>query len=764
MQNPFDLKYFTKGETKDSLKRKVFCAYHPNDFQALDEVFQDLSNACACTLFYYEPGKEPGSEEQLESDLKSMNLFVLIVTTDFLFKPCPANSTLLDFAVKHAIPVLPILFEGGLEEAFNEKIGNLQCLSKVLETIDATTVPYQEKLSNYLSQTLSADIDMKRCFSAFDTSIFLSYRKKDRKYAQQLMELIHEDPACRNIAIWYDEFLVPGEDFNDSIKSELEDSAMFVLVVTPHIVEGDNYITLTEYPMAASLNKTVLPFEMVQTDGEKLKAFCPGIKTPVKTEKGEQVRTVILNALHALGIAPRENTAERGFLIGLAYLKGICVEKNSKIGFSMISEAAEADVRDAIRTLVTLYRNGEGVKQDLDAATLWQERLLSMYNSDYTAAPREEHAHLAVNAHFMLAEIQTQNKAYKQAQHTYANAIALCQDEAIKDTRYAKEYAAKAYELTGKLWTLQGKYQEARHTCFQGALELRLELHFLSPSVRTKLELIEAYENLGECCEALDDTVGVKTQVIYAKKLIAEVAAIDAKADNYDLLKRLFLCKNRLGHLYNVLNMWEEAFFCIGDGVRLAEKLCEISDTADSRRQLMLAHINDGDQHARCNVENHYRMALTAYQEAYKMAQCQWAQKQSLETQLDMASVEAKLGHVISKLESDEKAISHYQTALTHLHSAQELAQTLPIKRKLSQCCFAAAAVYQRLDDEDTALALLRESAELGEEMVRRSGMIVLRTELANTLSALGSIQKAQWEVEEALEYFQRSHALLKEV
>ena len=253
MQNQFNLKYLTKGQTKDSLKRKVFCAFHPKDFPLLQEVFQDLSGACACTVFYYEPGSEPSSQEQLEADLGTMNLFVLAVTTDFLFQPCFANKEILDFAAKHSIAVLPILFEGGLEEEFNEKIGNLQCLSKVLEQIDSTTVPYQEKLSNYLSQTLSADIDMKRCSAAFDTSIFLSYRKKDRKYAQQLMELIHEDPACRNIAIWYDEFLVPGEDFNDSIKAELEDSAMFVLVVTPHIVEGDNYITLTEYPMATSL-------------------------------------------------------------------------------------------------------------------------------------------------------------------------------------------------------------------------------------------------------------------------------------------------------------------------------------------------------------------------------------------------------------------------------------------------------------------------------------------------------------------------------
>lgn len=763
MANQFDLKYFTTGDSKESLKRKVFCAYHPKDVRMLDEIFRDLSEACACTMFYYEPGKEPEDEAQLEADLKTMNLFVLIVTTDFLLNPCFANSLAVEIAAKYAIPVLPILFEGGLEEVFNEKIGNLQCLSKVLEKIDATTVPYREKLSNFLSQTLSSHIDVKRCAAAFDTSIFLSYRKKDRKYAQRLMELIHEDPACRNIAIWYDEFLVPGEDFNDGIKAELEDSAIFVLVVTPHIVEGDNYITLTEYPMATSLNKAVLPFELVQTDAEKLKVFCPGIKTPVKTEQGEQVRTVILNTLQTLGITPRESTAERNFLIGLAYLKGICVEKNSAIGVSLITEAAEADVRDAVKTLAMLYRNGEGIKRDMDAAILWQSRLVEMDQQTYSADPCEENAQGVVKAYFTLAELQSQNKEYSQARKTYLKTITFCQNDTLADTLYGKEHAAMAFELMGKLWVMQGKYQDAQHGCFQGALDLRIQLHDLYPSIKTTLELIEAHESIGECCEAQDDTVGVKTQVLFAKKLIAQVDRIDARADNYDLVKRLMLCKNRLGHLYNVLNAWEEAMFCIGDGVRLAEKLSKISDTAESKRQLMLAYINDGDQHARCNVENHYKAAMQAYREAYLIVWQQWAQKQTLETQMDLATVEAKLGYVNSKLGFDKLAMAHYDTALTNFRAARSIADTIPVKRKLSQCCAAAANVCRDLDDEDGMLALLWEGVNIGEDMVKRSGLLILRTELANAYCILGSLLKDRWEEDQALECLRRSHELLKE-
>ena len=52
------------------------------------------------------------------------------------------------------------------------------------------------------------------------------------------MRLIHKNEFCRDIAIWYDEFLTPGENFNDAIKEALQKSGLFVLTVTPNLVNG----------------------------------------------------------------------------------------------------------------------------------------------------------------------------------------------------------------------------------------------------------------------------------------------------------------------------------------------------------------------------------------------------------------------------------------------------------------------------------------------------------------------------------------------
>ena len=62
---------------------------------------------------------------------------------------------------------------------------------------------------------------------AFDAYIFLSYRKKDRKHAQEIMSRIHENDFMRDIAIWYDENLTPGRDFNDEIFAIMNKSDIF---------------------------------------------------------------------------------------------------------------------------------------------------------------------------------------------------------------------------------------------------------------------------------------------------------------------------------------------------------------------------------------------------------------------------------------------------------------------------------------------------------------------------------------------------------
>lgn len=73
------------------------------------------------------------------------------------------------------------------------------------------------------------------------------------------MRLIHENDFCRNIAIWYDEYLTPGENFNNAIAKALQKSELFTLVVTPNLVNEPNYVMEHEYPAARDSGKPILP-------------------------------------------------------------------------------------------------------------------------------------------------------------------------------------------------------------------------------------------------------------------------------------------------------------------------------------------------------------------------------------------------------------------------------------------------------------------------------------------------------------------------
>ena len=212
------LAYRTRGNSSPQGKPRVFFLCSPEDFERYFEtICEDIFKTQDCAI-YYEPDWDTlANAAELESQLREMQLFVVPITGDFLFYESRALKMKYGFAIEHHIPVLPIVVEGGLENDFGECLnrikpdyGDIQFISRVSR--DNTEIPYFEKLERYLSSVLIGDELAERVRAAFDAYIFISYRKKDRQYAQELMRLIHRIPFCKDIATWYDEFLVPGEE------------------------------------------------------------------------------------------------------------------------------------------------------------------------------------------------------------------------------------------------------------------------------------------------------------------------------------------------------------------------------------------------------------------------------------------------------------------------------------------------------------------------------------------------------------------------
>ncbi len=371
------MKVVTKGNSTPTGKRRVYFACHPNDF---DRTFEDICNDIFAThdvAIYYADEKYE-DRELYETDMKQMDLVVIPVTFNLLNKKNDAMDRDLVFAKKERIPVLPIMIEPDLVDDFSreDRFGKMEYLKKY--EIDPTKISYEERLKRFLNSVFLEDELAERVRKAFDAYIFLSYRKKDRQYANELMRLIHKDPVCRDIAIWYDEYLVPGEEFDSAIEKAMEKSELFTLLVTPNLINERNYVEKHEYPKAQKLGMGIFPVEVVDTDRSKLEGRYPSIPKCVRTEDETLFRVEFEKAVKHIA-RTESDTPEHNFLIGLAYLEGIDVEVDKARAEELIRGAAEADLPEAMEKLANMYQNGVGVEQNMELYLDWYKKLVRHY-------------------------------------------------------------------------------------------------------------------------------------------------------------------------------------------------------------------------------------------------------------------------------------------------------------------------------------------------------------------------------------------------
>ncbi|MBE6988066.1 MAG: tetratricopeptide repeat protein [Ruminococcaceae bacterium] len=372
-----EMLFKTKGNGSPQGKARVYFTCHKDDFDLyFEQVCEYIFKSHDCAVYYTADMNEVIDEADKATDLESNNLFVVPVT----FKLLSTENRAMDdvrFAFDKHIPVLPLMMESGLDAIYSrpDKFGELQYLSSF--SSDATEVSFAEKLKKYLESVLVSDEMAKRVRAAFDAYIFLSYRKKDRKYANQLMRIIHSKPECRDIAIWYDEFLTPGESFRENIDKILADSKLFTLLVTPNLLEEHNFVMEQEYPAAVKSGIEILPAEMEETDKNILAekyANLPEISNP---NDDEAFRKRLAQSIEKIATSANDDDPEHNFLIGLAYLDGIDVEVNRERALELITKAAKAKLPEAMEKLVDMYYNGSGVKVDFNNAIKWSEKLMN---------------------------------------------------------------------------------------------------------------------------------------------------------------------------------------------------------------------------------------------------------------------------------------------------------------------------------------------------------------------------------------------------
>ena len=374
-----EIRVKTKLQVSPQGKQKVYFISHPEDFELYFETLSDeIIEAKDCAVYYDAKPEEDYIEEDIRNDIKEMQLVVVCVTKKFL--TAYSRALLFDFecALGCNVPVLPIMMEEGQESLFNEVCGCLQTISRNAEFEGSFS--YKERIKNFISSVLLEDETVEKVRSAFDAYIFLSYRKKDRKVARELMEHIHKNEFMRDVAIWYDEYLVIGENFNTAIENALKKCENFTLLVTTNLLEEGNYVMSTEVPMANSCGKQIIAAHMVKTNRDELLELNKDVEIPKFISAGKDLGKAYKEAFKGINLCSN-NSPEHKYYIGLAYLNGIDVEMNLEKGMSLIKESADEGYTDAIKMIIRMYNGGIKVERNTSSVFPWLEKLITEIDS-----------------------------------------------------------------------------------------------------------------------------------------------------------------------------------------------------------------------------------------------------------------------------------------------------------------------------------------------------------------------------------------------
>ena len=453
----YELAYRSWGGAIPLGMPKIYFTCFPGDFEKyFDAVCENIFRKHRCAVYYTLDMASPISPEQRRTDLARMNLFVIPVTLRLLTEKNRAMDEDLAYALESRIPVLPIMMEPRLDEIYSreDRFGSLHYLSPS-DTAEFG-LGYPEKLDRFLNSILVEDQVREEVEAAFDARMFMSYRRADRLAAMEFMRLVHGIPRFRDIAIWYDEFLIPGKDFQDALRGKISQCDLFSLVVTPKLVESlDNFVLQEEYPQALKAARPILAAEMIPTDKEALRGL-EGLDRFIDPHDAAALEAGVEACLPGKALGGSLQDAFRQFLMAMAYLSGIDVEVDRERAVRLMTAAAEAGELNAQAQLRDMYGKGVAVALDYQKEVLWAQRHAESCKAEL-GEDREE----TISAQYDLAESYHHAGRYRdemrQWEALYAQEKRLSGDDGLRALSLKANIAAccdalgdfrRAYDLS----------------------------------------------------------------------------------------------------------------------------------------------------------------------------------------------------------------------------------------------------------------------------------------------------------------------------
>ncbi len=798
------LSYITRGNSSPQGKPRVYFCCHPKDQCIfLQPVAQELLHLQNCAVWYDSEPFSPVKWEARQDDLSQMQLFVIPVTSRLLTEPCIAMEKEFPFAVEHHIPILPLMQEPGLEKLFNEKCGDLQFLDTNAQ--DSTALPFEEKLKKFLDSVLIGDELAEQIRNAFDAYIFLSYRKKDRRQARELMRLIHENDFCRDIAIWYDEFLTPGENFNHEISKALDKSKLFTLVVTPNVLEKENYVMTTEYPMAQQAGKPIFPVEMESTNRDALQNSFPRLPSCTDGYNAPALSKELLKAAKQLALQQNDTDPQHNYYIGLAYLSGIDVEINHSRAVSLITTAGKDGYEPAIEKLVSMYQNGEGVPRDYQQAIGWQQKLIDRRMARWQNSPTKNNFSMLCSALRDLGDYEWELLHTEEAKRVWEERLLLLCLQVMEEQNWpVEDWCKVGYSRMGTLLLAEGKVSQARGW-FEKALQMSKKVTAQAPTAENLEDLAVSYEKLGEICQAESDLSAAKE---WFMKMLSVMERLVREQERSDFRRDLAVCYGKLGEVCRGEENLPAAKEWFEKALKIFEQLTAENSTIKSRRDISLGYeklagicLEKGDfleaekwLHKKLMVSqmlaedtsmhSDLRDVSVCYEKLGVLAQGKgdlsaakgWFEKglaisQKLDcqshtagTQRDLAVSLLKMGEVSLAVGDLPDAKLRFEQAYNILRKRVSHSDTVEASMDLAVVDMKLSEIAQQTGTPAEVKQWLLEALSVLEPLSHKTSTQAIRKDLSICLNRLGRLSRLENDFASAKSWFEKSLAILQQL
>ena len=258
-----EMEFITRGESSYQGKPKIYISYYGDNItEVVHHIVPLFLKHKNCTICYLKINGNKVDLNEKTDILKQMAVVVFPVSYTQLTLLSEAKED-MDLCKENHVPMIPILLDCTESAEFyleyERVFGDIQLLMPHIT--DTSKVSYHELLENYLASIISDDVDsycayqregyfpkniMEMIPSAFRARVFLSYRKCDRRSVRELIAMLHKEPMLDDVMIWFDEYLIPGENYNVDLAEQISACDIFLILGTEAALAKNNYILTSD--------------------------------------------------------------------------------------------------------------------------------------------------------------------------------------------------------------------------------------------------------------------------------------------------------------------------------------------------------------------------------------------------------------------------------------------------------------------------------------------------------------------------------------